>query len=122
VVGVREAEQARMTTPYGLGGIGHAESREWVRAPLRAQQSSIPARKDSGLLRCARNTVLKQLRLIAEPVRAVPGGPCDHALIQVFCPTSQVAFGNTEIANVFNPIPTVHGVVFQILVLERWRA
>ena len=44
-----------------------------------------------------------------------PGTSCDHALIQVFCPTLQVASARPKFLKRFNPTSTVHGVVFRFL-------
>jgi len=76
-----------------------------------AKQSRVFPRRDSGLLRCARNDGVEAVALDRRGGEDQTGTSRDHALIQVFCPTEQIVSAEPKFLKPFNPMSTVHGVV-----------
>ena len=90
----------------GASSRGSAGSLLHIVIASAAKQSRIFPRRDSGLLRCARND--------GRTARHAPAAAHD-AIMPVFCPTEQsLISAKSNFTSLINPIPTVHGVVFAL--------
>src|SRR6266567_2813253 len=88
----------------GESVIASANSRHTsLRGALATKQSRIPQRRDSGLLRCARNDGVEAVARGGLSRECLAGTAPDPAWIQVFCPTEQAISGRPKILQAIQP-------------------